>query len=115
LHVEVQKSRIHGHGVVATSSIDKGEWQHVYGQVVSEWNPYVFEGEPYYQPYAPFRFLNHSDEPNCEVIEEDGELYLVAIQNVSGGDELTIDYGEHPDEAATANSEAGKSVHHMDD
>ena len=56
------------------------------------------------EPAAPFRFLNHSCEPNCEFdfdsIEEpaDGRtpaippIFVYAIRNIEAGEQLTIDY-----------------------
>ena len=47
---------------------------------------------------APFRFLNHSCEPNCELIiwegdsPSDWDLCLHSIKAIEPGDELTIDY-----------------------
>ena len=46
----------------------------------------------------PFRFLNHSCDPNCELIIWEGEtpsdwnLCLHSIKVIEPGDELTIDY-----------------------
>ncbi len=37
----------------------------------------------------PFRFINHSCEPNCGVTPD---LQLVTLYNVAEGDELTYDY-----------------------
>jgi SET domain-containing protein len=54
------------------------------------------------EPAAPFRFLNHSCRPNCELTgrsywnEEAAALchntWLVALADVAAGEELTIDY-----------------------
>ena len=52
------------------------------------------------EPSAPFRYLNHSCEPNCEFdcLEDDeitggvAPLYLIALRNIWTGEELTIDY-----------------------
>ena len=51
------------------------------------------------EPVAPFRFLNHSCEPNCElVMDEEGEdgkfpsMWLCALADIAPDDELTIDY-----------------------
>jgi SET domain-containing protein len=55
------------------------------------------------EPAAPFRFLNHSCEPNCEfdLIDEFdpdvfgpmlANLYVVALRNIQPDEELTIDY-----------------------
>ena len=71
---------------------------------------YTFQAAEGYQlePIAPFRFLNHSCDFNCEFdwltasdwngdpesVEEEscGGLYLSAVRNISPGEELTIDY-----------------------
>ena len=52
------------------------------------------------EPNAPFRYLNHSCEPNCEFdwFADDGingdvaPLYLIALRDIRPGEELTIDY-----------------------
>ncbi len=56
------------------------------------------------EPSAPFRFLNHSCEPNCEfdfdVIDHvrDGSpidvphVFVFALRDITEGEELTIDY-----------------------
>lgn len=55
------------------------------------------------EPEAPFRFINHSCDPNCEfdLLDEpienlDGpthaHLHLVALRDIQPGEELTIDY-----------------------
>ena len=54
------------------------------------------------EPDAPFRFLNHSCMPNCELVQfdvefEDGaeadpELWLEVIRDILPGEQLTIDY-----------------------
>jgi uncharacterized protein len=54
------------------------------------------------EPDAPFRFLNHSCEPNCALVEyeiecEDGscreELWLTVETAIAPGEQMTIDYG----------------------
>lgn len=55
------------------------------------------------EPFAPFRFLNHSCEPNCELIVYDDaehlspddipEVYVIALKEITPGTELSIDYG----------------------
>ena len=53
------------------------------------------------EPDPPYRFINHSCDPNCELIEweitgEEGkpfyELWLHTLRAVAPGEELTIDY-----------------------
>jgi SET domain-containing protein len=38
------------------------------------------------------RFFNHSCDPNCESVIEDGRVYIEAIRAVQPGEELTYDY-----------------------
>lgn len=55
------------------------------------------------EPFAPFRFLNHSCEPNCELVVYDDaehlspdgipEVYVIALKEITPGAELSIDYG----------------------
>jgi hypothetical protein len=57
------------------------------------------------EPDPPFRFLNHSCEPNCELFQwsdEEGDdcdidndppqLWIAALRTIRPGEELTIDY-----------------------
>lgn len=49
------------------------------------------------EPGPPFRFLNHSCEPNCGVFVWEGEqppqLFVETLREIKANDELTIDYG----------------------
>jgi SET domain-containing protein len=38
------------------------------------------------------RFINHSCDPNCQAIEEDGRIFIEAIRNIQPGSELLYDY-----------------------
>lgn len=54
------------------------------------------------EPEAPYRFVNHSCDPNCELIEweitneENGEkiyeLWLHTVRKIAACEQLTIDY-----------------------
>jgi uncharacterized protein len=54
------------------------------------------------EPALPFRYVNHSCDPNCEFdwfdVTENGEpsprrrLFLFALRDIRPGEELTIDY-----------------------
>jgi len=54
------------------------------------------------EPMAPFRYVNHSCEPNCEFdffdLREAGQtgthrrVFLIALREIKPGEELTIDY-----------------------
>jgi SET domain-containing protein len=38
------------------------------------------------------RFINHSCDPNCEAVIEDGRIFIAALRNIQPGTELTYDY-----------------------
>ena len=53
------------------------------------------------EPFEPFRYVNHSCDPNCEFDWIDGsgadgrrapKLYLVALRDIDPNEQLTIDY-----------------------
>ncbi len=59
------------------------------------------EGKALLEPAAPFRFLNHSCEPNCQLLlwkyqtvkgRRLRRIWVSAIRDVKIGEELTIDY-----------------------
>lgn len=37
-------------------------------------------------------FINHSTEPNCEILEDDEFIYLISIKDLKAGDELLMTY-----------------------
>lgn len=57
------------------------------------------------EPAAPFRFLNHSCEPNAALIEYDPEpgeaptMWVETLRTIREGDQVTIDYGWPADSA----------------
>lgn len=38
------------------------------------------------------RFINHSCDPNCDAIVEDGRIWIETIRDVQAGEELAYDY-----------------------
>ena len=38
------------------------------------------------------RFINHSCDPNCEAVIEDGRVFIDAMRDIAPGEELTYDY-----------------------
>ncbi len=88
------------------------------GQSVGEMRGKVISGDDYdpdyvvdlgelgvLEPAAPFRFLNHCCEPNCELVQWETEgghepqIWVHALKTVRVDEQLTIDYG-WPAEAA---------------
>ena len=56
-----------------------------------------FEDGMQLEPYSPFRFVNHSCEPNCEfeILDEGSDrraLFLIAIRDIRQGEEFSISY-----------------------
>ncbi len=37
-------------------------------------------------------FFNHSETPNCHLVEQEGVFYLVTIKEIYPGDEITVRY-----------------------
>ncbi|UCC43808.1 MAG: SET domain-containing protein-lysine N-methyltransferase [Candidatus Zixiibacteriota bacterium] len=47
------------------------------------------------------RLINHSCDPNCEAVDEEGRIFIEAIRNIQPGVELTYDYNFEVDEPIT--------------
>ncbi|HEX6316579.1 MAG TPA: SET domain-containing protein-lysine N-methyltransferase [Gemmatimonadaceae bacterium] len=47
------------------------------------------------------RFINHSCDPNCDAIVEDGRIWIETIRDVRAGEELGYDYAFILDERHT--------------
>jgi hypothetical protein len=105
--VEMRLSPIHGHGMFATSTINKGE---VIG-------PARINDDATGKGYRTMlgRWVNHSAHPNTTMRynAESGMAYLVAINTIVGqtgglpGQEITIDYREAKRVAAIADDSLG--------
>jgi len=115
---EVRLSPIHGRGVFATRLIRKGTRiiQYV-GELVDKEESnrrglalfeeskktggaavYIFELDEKWdldgnKEYNDARLINHSCEPNAEMVNEDNDLWLYALREVLPGEEITFDYG----------------------
>ncbi|HEY0970650.1 MAG TPA: SET domain-containing protein-lysine N-methyltransferase [Gemmatimonadales bacterium] len=48
------------------------------------------------------RFINHSCDPNCEAVIEDGRIWIYALKAIREGEELVYDYQFILDEPHTA-------------
>jgi len=125
LNIYIDNSPIHGKGVFAYSCIKKDEWQCIYGWIYKykpvwgrakesatqalkdfeqAWT-YGFEwdNDSGFVPFAPWCYLNHSNDPNCEVVEPEEAkgnsiLIVTALRSIPKNRELTIDYGYDPKE-----------------
>jgi len=108
----VRPSRIHSVGVFTTTPIRKG------ARVVEYTGPRISpeEADRRYEGAARTylygledgktvidgeglgAYLNHSCEPNCEVDEINGRVWLSALRDIAAGEELVWDYNLYDDE-----------------
>jgi SET domain-containing protein len=118
---EARESKIQGRGVFATRKIKEGTRLIEYrGEVVSDGEAdrrYPFYDDERHHTFlfrlesgdaidaAPSRsiakYINHSCDPNCEAVEEDGRIFIDAIRDIARGEELVYDYNYVLDEPHT--------------
>ena len=108
---KIRKSNIDNKGLVAAKDIKKGTRIIEYkGKLISkkesEENPkfdnskriYIFEINNKYDLDGNFNFnsarlINHSCNPNCEVIGKGLKLWIESVKDIKKGEELSYDYG----------------------
>lgn len=111
-NVSLRKSGIHGKGVFARRLIRAGTRIVEYRgeRITTEEADARYPDDPSV-PYHTFlfalddewvvdaayggnlaRWVNHSCDPNCEVVIEDGRLYIESIRDIEPGEELAYDY-----------------------
>ncbi len=108
---KIKKSKIDNNGLYASQNISKGTKIIEYkGKIIttkqSAKNPkfdnskaiYLFNLNKHYDLDGDFKFnkarlINHSCDPNCEVLGKGLKLWVYAIKNINKGDELSYDYG----------------------
>ena len=109
---EVRRSPIHGNGVFATRDIEPGELIDEYtGERISADESALRAeagGGPINHTFFfslsdgsvidggsdgnDARYINHACEPNCEAQEEDGRVFIFALQPIEKGEELNYNY-----------------------
>jgi hypothetical protein len=110
---EVRNSKVHGKGAFATRKIKAGErlveyvGERITGREADRRaereNPdgsnhtFLFTVDDKTIVDAsrggnPSRFINHSCDPNCESVIEDGRIFIDAIEDIPKGKELFYDY-----------------------
>lgn len=97
----VEKSKIHGKGIIANQDIKKGDTVFVIKGKLVHWTVNNQKDSLYgsvwigmskhswIDPDEPAVFLNHSCEPNCGI---KGRLKVVALKDIRAREEITIDY-----------------------
>ena len=109
---EVRRSTIHGNGVFATRAIEPGERIDEYrGERITADESALraqAAGGPVNHTFFfsladgrvidggsrgnDARFINHACEPNCEAQEDNGKVYIYALQPIDKGEELNYNY-----------------------
>lgn len=115
---KVKNSKIHGRGLYATADIEEGtdiiqyigekitkkestkralEWEEQ-ARETGEGLVYIFELDDKYDIDGrlgdnPARYMNHSCDGNCEAVNYEGEIWIVALKDIKKGEELVYDYG----------------------
>jgi uncharacterized protein len=112
LGLAVRRSGIHGRGVYARLPIPEGMRIIEYrGERISAAEADARYPDDDSMPYHTFlfevdddvvidaahggntaRWINHSCDPNCEVVLDEGRLYIEAMRDIAPGEELAYDY-----------------------
>jgi len=112
LKIEARRSSIHGLGVYVVEPIRAGETivEVVGERISSEESDRRFEAKDtdaghtfmFYVDEDTVidcavngnvsRFINHSCEPNCEAVDDEGQILLEALRDIEVGEELVYDY-----------------------
>ncbi len=112
--IEVRESGVHGRGMYATKPIPKGAriieytgkralWEDV-PEDLADPHTFLFGLDNGIEVIDPTtggneaRWINHSCDPNCEAIEENGRIFIYALRNLRPGEELFYDYALQVDE-----------------
>ncbi|QNN24801.1 SET domain-containing protein [Planctomycetales bacterium ZRK34] len=89
----VKPSPIHGHGLFATELIPAGT---ILGQLQGQWTaqdgPYVLwvDEQRGFEVTCDLRYVNHHADPNAAYMDD---LTVVALRDITPGEEITHDYG----------------------
>jgi SET domain-containing protein len=60
-------------------------------------NPFIFTLDDQFDldgnvDWNPARLLNHSCSPNCEALDDEGRIWIVACRDIKAGEEITFNY-----------------------
>ena len=107
-NIRVSKSGIHGYGGFATRPFRTGARVVEYlGERITKeesfkrcqaQNWFIFGLDEEYDldgnvTWNPARFINHSCQPNCEAVCDEGHVWIVALRDIRPGEEVTFNYG----------------------
>jgi hypothetical protein len=102
----IRSSDIHAAGCFTLDTISKGTRVLEYtgeriskteGDLRYDGRPFTYlfgigDGEVVIDGHGMAMFVNHSCDPNCETEDEGDRIFIVALRDISAGEELTYDY-----------------------
>jgi hypothetical protein len=102
----IRSSAIHAAGCYTTTPIRKGVrvTEYTGPRLTTEQADKAYEGasitylfglrggEIVIDGHSMAMFINHSCDPNCETIEENGRIWIKSIRRIAAGEEITYDY-----------------------
>jgi len=113
--VSARLSPVHGRGLYALTRIDEGariieykgkriSWEN--SEAAENCHTFLFGLEngqvvDAAQDGNSARWINHSCDPNAEVLEEDDRLFVFALRAIEAGTEVSIDYNLQVDARKT--------------
>ncbi len=119
--IKVRNSRIQGKGVFATKRIKKGQRiiEYIGERISPEEETLRYDDESMDRHHTflfaidekttidagrignDAKYINHSCDPNCEAVDEEGRIFVEAIKNIQPGTELFYDYAFEQEEPLT--------------
>ena len=108
IRVWVGTSHIAGKGLFAAQNIEKGMRiiQYIGARIpkeesmrgIAEGNAYIFEFNDRYDIDGKTlknraRYINHSCDPNCDIVVTKRTIWIVAKRDIQEGEELSYNYG----------------------
>ena len=117
----VKSSEIHAAGCYTTRAIRKGRRICEYNgprmpkeeadeRYAERHVTYLFgygEGDMVIDGFGTAMFMNHCCEPNCITEEEDGRIFVVALRDITAGEELVYEYNLWDSDEATQDCYCG--------
>ena len=91
----ISTSKLHGLGLFAAKQIPAA-----YDLGITHIEDARFPDESVRTPLGGF--INHSLEPNCDLVEQGDLFRLITLRKINKGEELTVDYTPWYDKAALA-------------
>ncbi len=102
----IRSSEIHAAGCYTTRPIRKGRRIVEYDgprmtkavadiRYADRWVTYLFgygDGDMVIDGFGTAMFINHCCDPNCETLDEEGHIFIVAMRDIAAGEELTFEY-----------------------